>query len=548
MNPQNPAGGVSPTNPYDLLNQSPANDGVTNDTAELVTSPTGQEVDLAEHGRSGTLIFSGIITQEEYNKDLVRWQALKTYDEMRRSDATVRASLRAIIEPILSIVWSIQPGSDEPNDVMIADFCRQEMFDRNVVFNDFLREALLMLPFGYSVFEQINEWTDFTWTPPLVKPDFEPGIDPATGQPKVKPEPVQPPDKTMRLIGLEGLHSRKQRSIFKWVLNDGSPGITQILPGNTYQIPMDKLCIFTHEKEGDNFEGIPILRAAYQHWWIKKKLYLIDAIRIERQSLGIPKIVAPKGADQGQINDAIKIAQNLRANQASYVKTPEGWTFEFMDLMARTQVDPWPTISHHDRQILLATLTQFLELGSKGGGSKALSADHSDLFEKSIEGVCKELAVTIQKRIIKRLVDMNFPDVRHYPSIEHGKVSDNDIATLSTALAGLYTAGVLTPDPTLEQWARQAMHAPDLPDDIADDYANRQTAKTTVVAAPVTTPPEDTTNDEGDEPEADTSDNGGNDQVTGSDLLKNAVSAREALMAAWDPEYAELKASRRINI
>ena len=223
-----------------------------------------------------------------------------------------------------------------------------------------------------------------------------------------------------------------------------------------------------------------------------------------------------------------------------------------MDLMARTQVDPWPTIDHHDRQILLSVLAQFLALGAKGGGSKALSADHSDTFDKSLEGICKEVAVTIQKNVIKWLVDLNFSNVEHYPQLEHGKISDSDIQTLSAAVSALYTAGALTPDPTLEQWIRSSMHAPDLPDDIAENYSDRQTAKTTVVQAPPPNgPPEENTNDEDDEPEDDLDDNGGEDQLTAAEraerkALINAIRAKDELIKIWDPEYA--KAGRHINI
>src|SRR5579884_585546 len=317
----NTAGNFAQINPLDLTGgfTSPYN-------VEEVTSPTKMDAELGERGRSGTYIFSGIITQEEYNADLIRTQALWNYDVMRRSDATVKAALLAMVLPIMGTDWSIQEASSDDDHIMQANFIRRELFGRRVVWSDFLREALLMLPFGFSVFEKVLEWTDYTHTPAPIEPEVDPKAEPvfdANGK-EIKPEPIQPPDKQMKLIGLAKLASRKQRSIYKWQMSNGEPGIHQILPGANYDIPWDKLVIFTNEREGDNYEGISVLRAAYKHWYLKDKFYLIDAIKNEKQSLGILEIEPPEGADEDMVNDAITAAQQLRANEMGYFKHPPG--------------------------------------------------------------------------------------------------------------------------------------------------------------------------------------------------------------------------------
>lgn len=544
MNPTvNPmgAGAATVSNPYDLL---PMPTAAPVNNVETVSAPGGK-VELGERGRAGTYIFGGIITQEEYNKDLQRWEALAVYDQMRRSDSTVRALLNAVKLPILSTMWSIQPASDDPQDIYVADFIRRELFSRNVTFSDLLREALLMLDFGYSVFERVLEWTTFTWTPPVIKPDPADKdswpVD-AEGEP-IKPEPLQPPDVTNKLIGLAGLHSRKQRSIFKWAITGDQPGITQIMPGANYEIPMSKLVIFTNEKEGDNFEGISMLRSAYQHWYFKKNFYLIDGMKNEKQSLGEPYIKPTAGADQTSVQDAIDAVQNMRANEKGYTKIPDGWDIGYMDMKAPTTANIWPSIDHHNRQILLSGLAQFLDLGTKGGGSKALSADHSDLFQLSLEALAKNISSTLQRMLINPLCDINFPGLKDYPRIEHAKMGDDDVTTIASAVSQLMTATVLTPDPDLEQAVRTILHLPDLPDDIRDDYANRITAKP-APAAPTTInpnePAEDNENDDDDEPEdndAGDGDGDGNSQVTASAFAR-AIKARESLMEAIENEYA----------
>lgn len=559
----NTAGNFAQINPLDLTGgfASPYD-------VEEATTPSKETVSLGERGRSGTYIFSGIITQEEYNADLIRQQALWNYDVMRRSDSTVKAALLAMTLPILGADWSIQAASEDDQDVMAANFIRQELFSRRVVFADFLREALLMLPFGYSVFEKVLEWSDFTHTPAPLPPDpsLEPVIDPATGK-EIEPEPIQPPDKQMQLIGLAKLASRKQRSIYKWEMTNGQPGIHQILPGANYDIPWEALVIFTHEREGDNYEGISVLRAAYKHWYMKDKMYLIDAIKIEKQSLGILEIEPPEGADEDMINDAITAAQQLRANEMGYFKHPPGWMMGFMDMKANTTVDTWPSITHHDGKIYGAVLAQFLQLteNAKSGGSKALSTDHSDLFEKSLESVAKNIAATIQHYVIQPLCDMNFTNLNgHYPTIEHGKISEDRFTDVATGFAALVTAGAMTMDPGLEQWIRTVAHAPDLPEEYKEDYANRPMVKPAAGAPPVSAqpaaPPLDSNADDLDIAEDDDpldsntpnkpptdGDNSANNQteVSAREAMQNALAAKDKLLKAIGDQYAHSRSARK---
>jgi len=50
----------------------------------------------------------------------------------------------------------------------------------------------------------------------------------------------------------------------------------------------DSVSAFTNGKEGENWEGVSLLRPAYKPWFMKSTLEKIDAIAHERQSLGVP--------------------------------------------------------------------------------------------------------------------------------------------------------------------------------------------------------------------------------------------------------------------
>src|SRR5882672_328939 len=81
-----------------------------------------------EIGDSGTHILSGFIS-EEYNTELIGIKAFQKYDEMRKSDATVRAAEQAVTLPIRAAEWYVKPASDQQADKDIADFVQQCLFE-----------------------------------------------------------------------------------------------------------------------------------------------------------------------------------------------------------------------------------------------------------------------------------------------------------------------------------------------------------------------------------------------------------------------------------
>lgn len=375
-----------------------------------------------EIGQSGTSINYGIIDGEEYNWDLRGERAIKVYEEMRRGDATVNQSLSAIKEPILQAQYRVDPASEDKADVEVAEFvydCLHHIVD----WRKFLGEALTFLDFGHAVFEMV----------------FEPRT--VNGHQR---------------LALVKLGFRKQTTIKGWTMEDGKPGIKQMTPsGKTFNIPAGKLVRITNKQEGDNFEGVSVLRTAYKHWYIADKLYKIDAIGHERQALGVLDILVPKGAKESDKKKMIAAARNLRANEESYIMRPEGWEVSFMDMKAKSLKDITPSLEHHTRKINSNILAQFLDFGTTGAaGSRATSEDHSRLFELSVQRVAEHIAFELQRTAVRTLVDLNYTN-RPYPTLAVNKISDDDVTIISDAFKKFVEAGVLHPRPDDENTIRK---------------------------------------------------------------------------------------------
>lgn len=382
-------------------------------------------------GDSGTRMLHGIIT-EEYLPNLQGLQGIKVYDEMRKSDGTVRAAMLVTSLPIRRAQWFVNPAIEKDQEAEdIASFVEHALFDwLDISWEDFVRQALLMLPFGVMPFEKVYTTKDHE-------------------------------GKTY--VTLEKLAPRLPKSIYKWELTDGTFGIQQLRQdGKLAEIPGSKLVIFVNEKEGDNWWGTSMLRGAYKHWYYKNGFYKIDALAFERQGLGVPVMKMPQGYTESDEQKATNALKNLRANEMAYLLLPDGYEFEFADMGGTTTRDPQNSINHHNKQILQSVLAQFLELGATrtGGGSRALSEDHSDLFLKAMESIANTFLSVINKELIPELVDMNFDNVTVYPVLDYDGISKIDIAALGTAYNAIVTAGGIKPTDGDEQYLRTALGLP----------------------------------------------------------------------------------------
>src|SRR6202000_3063401 len=115
-------------------------------------------------------------------------------------------------------------------------------------------------------------------------------------------------------------------------------------------IPINKLLVFSFDKEAGNIEGISLLRSAYKHWYYKDTLYKIDAIQKERHGIGVPVIQMPPGWKKADKDLAEKIGRNLRTNEKAHIVLPPMWNILFAKLEGQP-VDCLPSIEHHNQMI-----------------------------------------------------------------------------------------------------------------------------------------------------------------------------------------------------
>lgn len=390
----------------------------------------GVTVKYGEIGQSGVAVYNGLITGEEYNPLVSGQRGLKVWEEMRRSDPTVRQSLWAIKHPLTQAEWRVEPASDSAADKSAAELVDYNLFN---LLNWTLALEVISnyLEFGHGLHEMV--------------------IEPREVNGKLR-------------IVVSKLGYRKATTIQKWETEDGKPGITQATPDGTMKsIPDANLLRFTNQQEGDNYEGISLLRTAYKPWFSKSRLEMIELVGHERQAVGIPEAHYPPNATTAEKEKVRKLLRNLRANEEQYMLTPIGWETGFMDMKAGTTRDVSPAIEKYDRQILRNVFAQFLELGASAAGSRSTSEDHSRFFEMALESVARYIQSVVNDKLIPTLVDLNF-NVTEYPKLQHGHIGDENLPVLSEAVSKFVAATALHPRPEDENVVRKLVGWPELSD------------------------------------------------------------------------------------
>lgn len=395
-------------------------------------TPKLKKIHSERKSETGTVIYLGTISSDEYVNELIGPQKIETYDKMMRSSATVSEVVDLVTLPIRSATWDIEPISSQKQDVEVADYVKYSLFEgMNMTWDALLEAVLKMMPFGFSLFEKV--WKEVEWN----------------GETK---------------IGLD-LYVIGQKTVHKWVIfdEDGNeiPGIHQMTEqGHEAFLSEEDIVRFTYRQTGDDYEGLSILRAAYPHWYSVLGFYRVSSAAYERTAMGIPKGTVPSNATPDQKRKFENILKNVRANENAFLSMPNGFDIEMLDPKANSQMDPMPLISHHDIQIARSALVSFMHLGQTQNGSRAASYDQSTMFEQASEAVGRQIIDVIQKAIIRQLVDYNF-DVKEYPKLTVSGIKRDDIDKLSTSLERFGRGGFITPDPTTEQSLRRRVGLPE---------------------------------------------------------------------------------------
>ena len=184
--------------------------------------------------------------------------------------------------------------------------------------------------------------------------------------------------------------------------------------------------------------------------------------------MGVPNVIAPPGATPAQITEAQRLAAGMRAGDEAGAGLPAGYEFRLTGLTGAAP-DAIGFLGYLDQQITSSALASIIELGHATYGSRALGESFLDLFLLALQAAADLVGETAtfgsptMPGIARALTEYNFGEGEPIPRIVCTDVGDRHEIT-STAISAMITAGVLTADPVLESFVRNAWGLPEKPE------------------------------------------------------------------------------------
>jgi hypothetical protein len=223
-------------------------------------------------------------------------------------------------------------------------------------------------------------------------------------------------------------------------------------------IPASRLAPYVWEQEGANFTGRSLLRSIYKNWMIKDRLLRVDALKHERNGMGVPWATAWQGAGKQDLQALNQSAQRLKSGDTSGGVGPFGSKMELLGVQG-TLPDTIASINYHDEAMARRFLMMFLQLGSTLHGSRALGGEFIDYFQLAQETMANWVRDTTNAEVIENYWDWNYGDSDTVPLICYKR--DDDPRLAIEDLAKMVEKGIVRVDDELEEAVREVMDLPE---------------------------------------------------------------------------------------
>ena len=353
--------------------------------------------DFLEVGRSGISRFGGLI-YEEFLPILRGKSGVRIYSEMRKNDAVIGACVQAYEQTIRNVEWHVR-ASEETNEAQAAaTFLSESMHDMTHTWDDTITDILSFLTYGWAWMEVVMKVRRGESRNPRLNSKYNDGA-----------------------VAWRKIALRKQSSFFRWDFDengDVEAYVQQPAPDfKVRTVPISRSLLFRTRVSAGNPEGESILRNAYRAWYIKKNMEELEAIGVERDLIGLPRIEPPenfdiKAKENKRIVQAIhSLLYNLRRDEQDGIFLPPGWKIDLLGVGAggaRRQFDLDKIINRWDKRVSVAMLAHAIMLGMDRVGSFALSKSQiSDFFLISVQGYLNGIAEVFNRFGIPRLFSLN---------------------------------------------------------------------------------------------------------------------------------------------
>ena len=393
-------------------------------------SDINKYVDNKRASHPGTKFIGGKIYEEYLAALTTPANSYPIYDKMRRSDYQIKRLLNVLMTPIKSGKFTYSPKDDTDEKQIEQAYFKNQLLNKwsSQTWSEMLHEILSFLPMGFSIFEPYSH----------VVEDVKLGS----------------------VITLKSLGFLKQSTINRWTVKDNK--VESIVQKAYGELPVtikgEELLIFTNEKEGDNFEGISVLRAAYGNY-IRKDLYLrLDMIGQEKMSVGTPIFFLPKSMilDETELAAVKAVGESYTSHEQAYVILDErlkedGFMIEKGEYNSEA-VDT--SIKREDMGTLDSILAGFLSIGTAKSGGNAQNEGQMEMFLNSLLFIGNYIADKMDP-VVHSYYVLNFGEPEERLDMLVKNIARKDARAMMEVMRGYTSSKIVQPDDRLEKRVRE---------------------------------------------------------------------------------------------
>ena len=359
---------------------------------------------FSQFGKTGATRYTPRVAGDKYGRVFIYYPdtiTIQEYDEMR-FDGQVRAGLMLVKLPVQRASWEIL--CDDPD---VQAFVQEVL---KPIWSDLIRQVLLGLDFGFSVFEKIWELT------------YGLTVTQTQAQAQSARERTYPTAVTLkRLMHLDPM----MIYLLAYEKSGQFAGVEQFAP-STVIIPKEKSFIFSHDREFDEHHGISRLRPAYPYWYFKKLEY--EWMMVDQETYAVPmkegryppgRIEVGVDADGQPIYDTnmehmLELLEEMRNNHAIALPSDVDesgnpkWGIEFKETGRQPGNGHIEVLDHLNLMILKSLLVPQLALETGSSGTYNLAQEQINFFKLGEEGLMEQVAWAFNNDLIPQLVRYNF--------------------------------------------------------------------------------------------------------------------------------------------
>jgi hypothetical protein len=369
--------------------------------------------------------------------------AAAVYARMRR-ESRLSAILQGYTLQIRRATWRLDPAGCRPEVVrlvaddmglsVVGDDAPGAARTSGVSWNDHLRSALMMLPYGHMDHELLAELDDSGKARLVALAERMPHTI----------EQIQSDPKTGKFLGItqEGLWSKA-----------------------TPQIPADRVAHYVHDKEG-SWAGTSLFRPSWAPFYLKTELMKIHATSARRFAMGVPTVEWALGTQPtpAQMTAAEQVASQARAGEEAGAAMPPGASLILRGLQGSV-VDALGFIKFLNSEMAIAAMMPHIDLGTSETGSRAVAGTFVESWMLSLASIADEVADVATRQIAARIVGWNWDNEPVPRVVSSGIGAQRDVTAESLDL--LLRSGALSADPRLEDYIRREWRLPERDKDAA---------------------------------------------------------------------------------